>query len=123
MRYFLTVLSLLTLLNSGTTVLADEPSVKDLKSLVTFYAMCDVPYTPAEDILLPQQISELPRDAEFAIHVGDIHRWIQDRPFVAQNILRVQIDQGGIAPPIKITVTDHPTEPFVLDRRIAVSGQ
>ena len=35
---------------------------------------------------------------------GDGHRWIHDRPGAAKNILRVQVDQGGIA---KITVTDH----------------
>ena len=278
---------LLTLLGSGSHILADEPSVKEVKDRVTFYAMGDVPYTPAEDVLLPQQISELPHDAEFVVHVGDIkgggspchetvyvkvagmlskavapvfilpgdnewndcvdpdpiqawshwrkhfmrfdqrwqhdlpvfrqlereenfsfvkngvlfvglnivggrihdaaewkqrhgecldwvrrnlnqfgdhvsslviyghakpaamhadffdpfnedaqkfskpilylqgdgHRWIHDRPFAAKNILRVQIDQGGIAPPIKVTVTDHQTEPFVFDRRIVASGQ
>lgn len=49
---------------------------------------------------------------------GDGHRWIHDRPFTAKNILRVQVDQGGTAPPLKITVTDDPKEPFVFDRRI-----
>ena len=44
----------------------------------------------------------------------DGHRWIHDRPWAANNILRVQVDQGGIA---KITFTDHPTEPFQFDRR------
>lgn len=53
---------------------------------------------------------------------GDGHRWIHDRPFAAKNILRVQVDQGGKAPPLKVTVTDHPTEPFVFDRRIEVSA-
>lgn len=48
---------------------------------------------------------------------GDGHRWIHDRPFAAQNILRVQVDQGGTAPPLRVTVTDHPTAPFVFDRR------
>lgn len=48
---------------------------------------------------------------------GDGHRWIRNRPFDAQNILRIQVDQGGIAPPIKITVTDDPVDPFVVDRR------
>ncbi|MEJ7591734.1 MAG: hypothetical protein WKF77_09310 [Planctomycetaceae bacterium] len=278
---------LLTLLTSGSNGIADEPSVKDVQSRVTFYAMGDVPYTPAEDVLLPRQISELPPNAEFLVHVGDIkgggtpcneavyikvsgmlskseqpvfilpgdnewndcvdpdpiqawshwrkhfmrfdqrwqhdlpvfrqlereenfsfvkngvlfvglnlvggriddaaewkqrhgecldwvrhnlsqfgdevsslvifghakpaaihadffdpfiadaqkfskpilylqgdgHRWIHDRPFAANNILRVQIDQGGIAPPLKIEVTDHQTEPFVFDRRVVASGQ
>lgn len=49
---------------------------------------------------------------------GDGHRWIYDRPFKAQNILRVQVDQGGMAPPILVTVTDDPKEPFVIDRRL-----
>jgi hypothetical protein len=48
---------------------------------------------------------------------GDGHRWIHDRPFDAKNILRVQVDQGGIAPPVLITITDDPEEPFVFDRR------
>jgi len=47
---------------------------------------------------------------------GDGHRWIHDRPFAAKNILRVQVDQGGIAPPLKVTVTDHPSTPFQFDR-------
>ena len=49
---------------------------------------------------------------------GDGHTWIHDRPFAAENILRVQVDKGGIAPPVKITVTDHPTEPFHFDIRM-----
>ncbi len=48
---------------------------------------------------------------------GDGHKWIHDRPFKAQNILRIQVDMGGIAPPIKVTVTIDPKEPFVVDRR------
>lgn len=48
---------------------------------------------------------------------GDGHRWIHDRPFAAKNILRLQVDQGGIAPPLQVTVTDHPTTPFQFNRR------
>lgn len=48
---------------------------------------------------------------------GDGHRWMQNRPFAAKNILRVQVDQGGIAPPVKITITDDPQNPFHFDRR------
>lgn len=48
---------------------------------------------------------------------GDGHKWIHDHPFKAQNILRVQVDQGGIAPPITVTVTDDSKDPFVIDRR------
>lgn len=274
--------ALLTLLSLGAKIPADEPVAQEIQSRVVFCAMGDVPYEPAEDILLPVQIAELPPDTEFVVHVGDIkrgappcaeeiyvkvsdilsrakppvfiipgdnewndcvlpdpmqawaywrthfmrfdqrwqhrlplfrqlqreenfsfvksdvlfvglnivggrvhdadewkqrhsdclawirvnlqqfgpavtsmvifgharpainhkdffdpfveeaqrfskpvlylhgdgHRWVHDRPFAAQNVLRVQIDQGGIAPPLKITVTDHLIEPFVFDRRI-----
>ena len=48
---------------------------------------------------------------------GDGHRWIQDKPFGTDLITRVQVDQGGIAPPVKVTVTASPTQPFVFDRR------
>ena len=48
---------------------------------------------------------------------GDGHTWTYDRPFAAQNILRVQVDQGGIAPPLKVTITNDATEPFQFDRR------
>lgn len=48
---------------------------------------------------------------------GDGHKWIEDRPFDAKNILRVQVDQGGIAPPVKVTVTGQPQQPFLFDRR------
>lgn len=48
---------------------------------------------------------------------GDGHRWIYDRPFAAKNILRVQVDQGGIAPPLQVIVTDDATNPFQFDRR------
>lgn len=50
---------------------------------------------------------------------GDGHRWIHDRPFAAKNILRVQVDMGGIAPPLLVTVTDDPRSPFVFDRRMS----
>ncbi|WP_339730529.1 hypothetical protein [uncultured Gimesia sp.] len=48
---------------------------------------------------------------------GDGHVWIYDRPFAAKNILRVEVDQGGIAPPLKVTVTGDKTNPFQFDRR------
>lgn len=48
---------------------------------------------------------------------GDGHRWIHDRPFAAKNILRVQVDQGGIAPPLQVIVTDAVIDPFQFDRR------
>ena len=50
---------------------------------------------------------------------GDGHRWIHDRPFESQNILRVQVEQGSVAPPLLVTITDDPRTPFVFDRRMS----
>lgn len=49
---------------------------------------------------------------------GDGHRWISDRPFNERNIYRVQVDAGGFAPPLFVTVTDDPVKPFNFDRRL-----
>ena len=48
---------------------------------------------------------------------GDGHRWIRDNPFEAKNILRVQVDQGGIASPVKVIVGEDDESPFVFERR------
>lgn len=48
---------------------------------------------------------------------GDGHRWIKDQPFTAKNILRVQVDQGGIASPVKVVVGADAAEPFTFGRR------
>jgi len=49
---------------------------------------------------------------------GDGHRWIKDKPFGTDLITRVQVDQGGIAPPLKVTIQADPKSPFVFDRRL-----
>jgi len=58
--------------------------------------------------------------AEFAKPIlylhGDGHVWIHDRPFTAKNILRVQVDSGEKAPPVKVSVSDSATDPFTFDR-------
>ncbi len=48
---------------------------------------------------------------------GDGHQWIYDRPFAAQNILRVQVDSGGLAPPLAVRLSDDAQTPFQFDRR------
>ena len=47
---------------------------------------------------------------------GDGHRWIIDRPWPEENILRVQVDQGGIAPPVQVTTSSVDPETFAFDR-------
>ena len=49
---------------------------------------------------------------------GDGHKWIKDKPFGTDLITRVQVDQGGIAPPLKVTIQADPKSPFVFDRRL-----
>lgn len=50
---------------------------------------------------------------------GDGHIWTHDRPLEdAPNLLRVQVTQGGLAPPLRVDVMDDPKAPFVIDRRI-----
>ncbi len=42
---------------------------------------------------------------------GDGHRWIEDQPFAtAPNIKRIQIDQGAIAPPLRVKVAAAPAQ-------------
>ena len=50
---------------------------------------------------------------------GDGHRWIKDKPFGTGNVTRVQVDQGGVAPPLKITVRPALKDPFVFERRLS----
>jgi len=49
---------------------------------------------------------------------GDGHRWIQDYPFESMQVMRVQVAQGGIAPPVRVSITDNLEIPFVFDRRL-----
>lgn len=49
---------------------------------------------------------------------GDGHVWTENRPFEAKNILRVQVDQGRLGPPVQVTVTDDPDNAFTFDRRL-----
>ena len=47
---------------------------------------------------------------------GDGHNWVHDYPFTAKNILRVQVENGGRANPVTVSVTNDPDEPFVFVR-------
>lgn len=49
---------------------------------------------------------------------GDGHKWIHDRPWKKhQHIERIQVDQGGIAPPLLVTPPQSSGGKFVFDRR------
>ncbi|MGB1718735.1 MAG: hypothetical protein ACPHO6_11280, partial [Candidatus Latescibacterota bacterium] len=49
---------------------------------------------------------------------GDGHTWERERLFDSGNVLRVQVDQGGKAPPVRVHITDDGEAPFVFDRRL-----
>lgn len=38
---------------------------------------------------------------------GDGHHWLHDDPWLESNIVRVQVDKGGIAPPLQVTVMQN----------------
>jgi len=48
---------------------------------------------------------------------GDTHRWSKDRSFDASNILRVAVDQGGIADPVQVTIDLNGEEPDISFKR------
>ena len=52
---------------------------------------------------------------------GDGHSWRMDRPFTAQNVLRVQVERGT-TPPVQVTVGLEPVDPFTLNRNPWPSG-
>ena len=57
-------------------------------------------------------------DRPIAYLHGDGHKWTHDRPWKTHpNIERIQVDQGGIAPPLLVTPTHDPRQPFAFDRR------
>lgn len=48
--------------------------------------------------------------------MGDGHTWKMDRPWAEQNILRVEVQSGGAAQPIQVTVSATTTAPFAINR-------
>jgi hypothetical protein len=53
----------------------------------------------------------------FLLLQGDAHRFRQDTPFDAKNILRTIVDRGGLADPTKITIDLSKNNPFIFERR------
>jgi hypothetical protein len=46
---------------------------------------------------------------------GSGHSWIHDYPLSAENVLRVQVDNGGAALPVQVTVTTNDPATFVFE--------
>jgi len=51
---------------------------------------------------------------------ADGHVWQVEKAWRAPNLMRVQTDQVGRNPPVLVTVTDDPSEPFLFDRRLDI---
>jgi len=49
---------------------------------------------------------------------GDGHTWQKEKEWRAPNLWRVQIDQIGKGPPVRVTVTDKKRRPFRFDRQL-----
>lgn len=47
---------------------------------------------------------------------GDGHNWLDDVPFAAPNIRRIQVEPGGAAVPLQVTVDARAAETFTLER-------
>lgn len=77
MRKLLAPLLLLTLICGCANRSAPKGDIAG-NLLVTFSAMGDVPYEPREDALLKRQIRDIPRAAEFVIHLGDIQARVKE---------------------------------------------
>jgi hypothetical protein len=58
----------------------EPPSAKAVNEVTTFYAIGDVPYSDDQAEDLKVQLDNLPEDAEFVIHVGDLRKAGEEYP-------------------------------------------
>jgi len=70
------------------------------------------------DFFLPFSIAAGGLGKPVLLMHGDGHVWIHDRPFLSKLVQRVEVDQGRLGPPVRVTVTDDADEPFRFDRRL-----
>ncbi|MGB5894359.1 MAG: hypothetical protein WBG58_09285 [Ignavibacteriaceae bacterium] len=49
---------------------------------------------------------------------GDGHTWLYDNPWLEPNLIRIQVDNGGIAPPLKVTVELNPDSIISFNRNL-----
>lgn len=48
---------------------------------------------------------------------GDGHRWIYEESWLKSNIIRIQVDKGGIAPPLKLIMNPDSENIISYDRK------
>lgn len=59
-------------------------------------------------------VKEFERPVLF-IH-GDGHHWLHDDPWQVPNLIRIQVDKGGIADPLQVTISGNMTKTFKFER-------
>ncbi|MEE9189412.1 MAG: hypothetical protein V3U16_01420, partial [Candidatus Neomarinimicrobiota bacterium] len=47
---------------------------------------------------------------------GDGHKWHYENPWLVPNMIRVQVDKGGIADPLQVTITGNKSKLFKFER-------
>jgi len=47
---------------------------------------------------------------------GDGHHWLHDDPWLVPNLIRVQVDKGGIADPLQVTISGNKAKTFKFER-------
>ena len=47
---------------------------------------------------------------------GDGHHWIYDEAWQVPNLMRIQVDKGGIADPLQVTVSGNSLKKFKFER-------
>ncbi|MCH8012960.1 MAG: hypothetical protein IIA61_13615 [Candidatus Marinimicrobia bacterium] len=57
-----------------------------------------------------------PADKETTYFFGDGHYWIYDYPWLAPNIIRIQVDKEGIADPLQVTIASERQVRFEFER-------
>ena len=59
-------------------------------------------------------VENFSRPALFIHGVG--HLWLHDDPWLMRNLVRVQVDKGGIADPLQVTIVGNKTKTFKFER-------
>lgn len=88
-----------------------EQFTKNSEQVYTAVIFCQA--FPKDTLYHP--LSRFPKPV-LIVH-GDGHRFHRDRPWPGFNVTRVQVDQGGAALPLEVTVTPQSRECFSFNRK------
>lgn len=94
-------------------------ATKDLKAAVVF--LHAAPSKTQDDFFTPFVVEASRFGRPVLLIHGDGHVWQRENPWKQKNLQRVQVDRGGLAPPLFIQVTDDPQHPFTIDRQLSLT--